>query len=117
MERTGPTITFFRSPETNADPRGECILSRLRRDLLPLYGNEDEFDGDLPEHALLAAMGMLVGVDYLGSAYSNTLPRSPGASGVANVTVLPLFRRWPRRRTALRRGSRARLPGGGPPIR
>lgn len=70
MITTGPIENFFKSPNEPPSNKGDCILFHLRSDLQKLYGTEDSLSGDASEHAMLAMMGILAGIDYLSKVYS-----------------------------------------------
>jgi len=71
MITTGPIENFFKPPTLHPSTEGEGILFHLRRDLIRLYGNEDEYNGDPSHYAMLAMMGMLAAIDYLSKVYSS----------------------------------------------
>jgi hypothetical protein len=67
----GPIEIFFRPPTEPPSNQGDGILFHLRYDLQKLYGKEDDFSGNASNHAMLAMMGMLAGIDYLSKVYSS----------------------------------------------
>jgi hypothetical protein len=67
---TGPIEAFFKNPNLQPSPEGDCILFHLRRDLIRLYGPEEKSKDDISLHTMLAMMGILAGIDYLSKAYS-----------------------------------------------
>jgi hypothetical protein len=66
---SGSIENFFKRPSEPASSEGDCVLYHLRVDLEKLYGAESSFDLDPSNHAFLATMGLLSGLDYLAQAY------------------------------------------------
>jgi hypothetical protein len=66
---SGPIEEFFKKPTEKPSEVGDGILFHLRRDLILVYGPEDE-RGGVVSHVMLAMMGVLAGVDYLSQVYS-----------------------------------------------
>ncbi|MBW2740285.1 MAG: hypothetical protein JRE64_15890 [Deltaproteobacteria bacterium] len=67
---TSPIEAFFKNPNLEPLPEGDCILFHLRRDLIRLYGAEGKANDDVSLHTMLAMMGILAGIDYLSKVYS-----------------------------------------------
>ena len=67
---TGPIEAFFKNPNLEPLPEGDCILFHLCRDLIRLYGAEGKANDDVSLHTILAMMGILAGIDYLSKVYS-----------------------------------------------
>lgn len=71
MITLGPIESFFKLPTEAPSDQGDGVLYHLRRDLEKLYGKENDYTVDASEHAMLAMMGILAGIDYLSKVYSS----------------------------------------------
>jgi hypothetical protein len=68
---SGPRESFFKNPASQPSSDGDGILYHLRRDLVKLYGPEDQYEDTDHGHVMLAMLGICVGIDYLSKIYSN----------------------------------------------
>jgi hypothetical protein len=70
MILSGPIDAFFKAPDQEPTPTGDCVLYWLRRGIVRLCGPEGSATDDPGEAGLVATVLVLTGIDFLGRVHA-----------------------------------------------